>query len=262
MTILDEAEYARLEKVVEAIEKMIGAKAESVGSASMLAEFAATARRRMESLEIGGLVDSAEKDRKKADQFQNVAVMYLVQRETRLSAAEREQYGSFLEKRFFTRSDFDELDGFYGSAWDRLTDDGKAQMSHRVWEGVRRGEYEFIDLPENVRKKEMEQLYGLMSDPERMPENLKQIPADDRKEFMAAVAAGREEEAAQILNRDTFRENVSVDPFVRHSEREEQTREEEKQEQVSKTETRDGEEAVVPPFAIASGKSSELSNLR
>lgn len=73
-------------------------------------------------------------EKKKRAEAETLGLVYLVQKEARLSAAEKQQYGSFLEKDFFTKNDFDDLDKFYGSAWDRLTDDGKAQMSHRVWE--------------------------------------------------------------------------------------------------------------------------------
>lgn len=36
----------------------------------------------------------------------------------------------------------------------KLTDGGKAEMSTRVWNGVRRKKYEFIELPDIVKEKD------------------------------------------------------------------------------------------------------------
>jgi len=63
---------------------------------------------------------------------------YNPENERRLSAAERKQLAAFLQKARFTKSDFAELDRFYQGPYDRLTDEGKDEMSKRVWNGTRR----------------------------------------------------------------------------------------------------------------------------
>lgn len=206
---LDKAEYLRLSAAVESAEKLIGAEREALGSTSMLvAEFVHNARGRLAELAEEGAAPGGQ-DHQKRRQSEAGYIAVLVMRESRLSEAEREQYGRFLERDFFTRSDFDELDQFYSSAWDRLSEEGKDQMSARVWGGIRHGEYEFADLPENVRRKEAERLYQFLVNPEKMPENLKQIPAEDREEFIREYEAGNHDAAEQILNREPFAENVA-----------------------------------------------------
>ena len=211
VSLLDEAEYLRLEAAVESMERLIGVDSLPVDSTSMLvADFVQNARGRMAQLEESGVLLGEHDPKKKADRVAGT-IAVLMERESRLSTAERQQYGQFLEKDYFTRSDFGPLDQFYGSAWDRLSEDGKDQMSTRVWGGVRRGEYEFTDLPENVRKKEAERIYQFLVNPEKMPESYRQIPAEDREDFIREYKAGNHESAEEILKRDGFTENVSAE---------------------------------------------------
>ena len=210
VSLLDEAEYLRLEAAVETMERLIGVESVALDSTSMLvAEFVRNARGRMVELEESGAV-SGDQDRKKAADRIAGTIAVLMERESRLSTAEREQYGQFLEKDYFTRSDFGPLDQFYGSAWDRLSEEGKDKMSSRVWGGIRKGEYEFTDLPENVRKKESERIYEFLMNPESMPDSYREIPDEDRKEFIREFEAGNHDAADEVLNREGFAENVSV----------------------------------------------------
>lgn len=214
-TGIDEVELAGLEERVRDLQDLFGKSGVSTLSTIMMvgAEIGA-AEKRIGQLEADGGGLSGEKERREAEKYQNLVVGYLVQQEAHLSAAEQAQYGSFLEKPFFTRNDFEELDQFYGSAYDRLSERGKSELSFRVWEGIREGEYEFTDLPANVKEKEMERLFGMLSDPAQMPENLKQIPEKDRKLFQDAYQAGDHEKAAQLLNKESFKNNVSVSPQI------------------------------------------------
>lgn len=214
----DEVERAKLEEAISGLQRFMGAGGVGSGSTSMLVGVAlADAEHRLQTLEENGIGGSGERERKEEKKFQDLYVGYLVQQEANLTSAERQQFTSFLESPFFTRADFHELIDFYGSAYDRLSDRGKAEMSHRVWEGIRQGEYQFTELPENVRNKEMERLMGVLSDPEKMPENLKRIPEKDREDFMAAINAGKRDEAAQILNREGFTNNVSTSEELEQS---------------------------------------------
>jgi len=88
------------------------------------------------------------------------------------------------------------LDAFYASSYDKLSDEGKAQMSTRIQEGIRRGEFEFSDLPERVQKKENEfqkahggQTHEIISGKdsfERQPKGVSQA-ATERSEVAGAV---------------------------------------------------------------------------
>lgn len=211
MNELDDIELAKLEKAVSALKRITGVGGDSSTSVMVGAAIAGN-ERRIEALKAEGAGDPESRERKEEARYQYLAIAYLADQEQGLTSAERAQYGSFLERPFFTRADFTELNGFYGSAYDRLSDRGKAEMSHRVWEGIRQGEYLFTDLPENVKEKESERLYALLADTEKIAANLQRIPSEDRKEFMAAMEAGRKEEAARILNGEGFRDNVALSP--------------------------------------------------
>lgn len=82
-------------------------------------------------------------------------------------------------------------------------------MSHRVWEGVRRDEYQFSELPEMVKQKEAQQVYGMLSGAKQMPEELNNIPVGDRNDFTRAWGSGRKNEAYIVLDRSSFKENVA-----------------------------------------------------
>lgn len=132
----------------------------------------------------------------------------MAERETRLNASEKETFGGFLKKDFFTKSDFSSLESFYSKTWDRLSDRGKDEMSHRVWEGIRRGEYTFSELPKTVREKETEWAYTTLVNRQRSVSGMDAIPAGDREDFIRAYESGKKEEAQKVLERDSFKQNM------------------------------------------------------
>lgn len=206
MSELDKAEYARLEDQVEAVEKAVAAGRHN-GAEALLGRFLENAKLRMATLrESGTVFGESDKERRQA---RDVAVLHLVARESNLSAVEKEQYANFLEKEFFTKSDFSELESFYSSAWDRLSEGGKEQMSHRVWEGIRQGEYRFDELPEVVRRKESDRLYEQMKEVSLVHGSLSAIPKQDREDFIRAYEAGDEKTVAEALSRDGFALNTT-----------------------------------------------------
>ena len=143
-----------------------------------------------------------------AEQKAATAAANLVVKETALNARERETYGGFLKEEFFTKKDFGKLAEFYAHTWDRLSESGKDEMSRRVWEGVRREEYRFSELPDVVREKEAARVYKRLRASSIGAEAESRIPARDRQDFMDAYEAGRSKEAEKILDRPSFRENL------------------------------------------------------
>ena len=61
----------------------------------------------------------------------------LVEHEKALNASERKEYARFLRMLYFTKAEFGPLERFYEGPYDRLTEQGKGQMSKRIWEGIR-----------------------------------------------------------------------------------------------------------------------------
>lgn len=76
----------------------------------------------------------------------------MVERETRLNAEEKERYEKLLQKDYFTKADFNDLDQFYSKSYDKLSSDGKAEMHQRIEEGIKRGEFSRDELPKSVRE--------------------------------------------------------------------------------------------------------------
>lgn len=64
----------------------------------------------------------------------------IVEKETALTDSERKQYASFLRLKRFTKAEFGLLERFYTTAFDKLTEAGKDEMSRRVWAGTRPAE--------------------------------------------------------------------------------------------------------------------------
>ena len=243
---LDAVELGKLESIVEDLQGFIRDRAEGpIPQASSM--LLADAERRIEALEFFGAESVIEREKRETERVLELINDYLVERETALSVSERGQYSSFLSKPFFTKSDFAELNEFYGSAYERLTERGKAEMSFRVWEGVRNGEYLFTDLPDNVKEKESERLYNLLANPDQMPENLKNIPEAERQEFMVAMKSGNREAAYKMLDGESFKDSVasSVEVAMKKDqvrESEAQSAEKSKEREQSKIEpTRPGE---------------------
>lgn len=78
----------------------------------------------------------------------------LAAKETKLSEEERENYRRFLEKTYFTKQDLGSLDTFYRHSYDRLSESGQDQMSQRIHEGIKRGEFTESDLSAAIRQRD------------------------------------------------------------------------------------------------------------
>lgn len=209
MTRNDQMESLKLQAAIADIEnKLFNGGASFRSSTSMLVKMLNDAKNELNSVEESEKKHHDEEQRKA--QAEVAAVVYLVSRETALNELEREQYGAFIARDFFTKADFNNLDEFYTHTWDRLTEGGKAEMSQRVWEGVRRDEYEFTDMPESVKQKEAQRIHDMLSGISRTPPEMNRIPQTDRTEFVAAWDSGRKEVAYKILDRPSFAENVAV----------------------------------------------------
>jgi hypothetical protein len=139
------------------------------------------------------------------------AIIELAQKETGLNAKEKETYSGFLKEDFFTKKDFAKLDEFYAHSWERLSQGGKDQMSHRIWEGVRREEYKFTDLPKSVQEKEAKQAYKRLTESTIGTGDARQIPEKDRQDFLRAYEAGKRDEAEKVLERDSFKKSMFRD---------------------------------------------------
>jgi hypothetical protein len=64
-------------------------------------------------------------------------VAYNPAAEAKLTPAERKTFLTLLAKKRFTKADFPVLEEFYKGPYDRLSDDGKDELSKRTWNGSR-----------------------------------------------------------------------------------------------------------------------------
>jgi hypothetical protein len=200
----DEMERDRLQAVVSALETALAVS--SPASRSVVERGLQGAKGRMEFL--NQKIKDAQVERENLAREQAALVATLAERETRLNSEEKRTYAGFLEKSFFTKSDFSALESFYGKSWDRLSDSGKNEMSHRVWEGIRKGQYTFKGLPAKVREKETEWAYENLVKREHSPACTGDIPKRDRDDFIRAYEGGRKEECQEILGRESFKQNM------------------------------------------------------
>ena len=199
-------EIKRLETTVARIEQNLAGVTVNSDVANALATYLSSLRLRIESLTEKQITIEEQKQRV-VDQ-QHVAV--LVARETALNEREKEQYAGFLQQEYFTKANFDELEQFYSNTYDRLSEEGKAQMSHRVWEGVRQQQYQFSELPDPVKEKEAQSLRDMFSGVKHMPKEINQIPSNDRSDFINAWDAGQKSAAYSVLDRSSFADHVAV----------------------------------------------------
>jgi|GEM_PF-3834702 len=65
----------------------------------------------------------------------NKSVPELAAQEANLTDSEKSEYRDILLKQYFTKADFSMLESFYKTTYDKLSDDGKHQLSQRVWLG-------------------------------------------------------------------------------------------------------------------------------
>ena len=199
----DEMERDNLQKTISEVERVLVSSAP--GTRLLLLSFLENAKGRVAVLDKKIMESQAEQESRAREQ---ATVASLAQKEAALNTAEKETYGGFLGKTFFTRKDFGNLEKFYAQTWDRLSESGKEQMSHRVWEGIRRDEYTFTELPKVVQEKEAARAYSVLKKREAELGKAVQIPDADRDDFIHAYESGEREEASKILERRSFRENM------------------------------------------------------
>ncbi len=121
--IRDKMERDSLSKAISDVETAIAVS--TPGTRAVLEVFIFNARGRIAVLEKQIADVTSERE---AQERQSTAAVSMAQREAALSSEERETYGHFLEKEFFTRNDFGKLEQFYSKSWDRLGHEGKAIM--------------------------------------------------------------------------------------------------------------------------------------
>ena len=196
---LDEMECENLQRAISEVETARAAA--PPGARSFFENFLLNAKGRIAALEKKIKETKAEKE---TEAREHLALAYLAQNEAALSASEKQTFSGFLGKPFFTKDDFGSLEKFYSHTWDRLSEAGKDEMSRRVWEGIRRNEYTFAELPKVVRDKETEHAYKRLRDSAIGSVEAQRIPEKDREDFIRAYESGKREEAEQILGRDSF----------------------------------------------------------
>lgn len=205
MTESSDAEYFRLASQVAEIEQLVRSGVRS-DAGYLLTPFLENARARLDTIRFEDSKIEQEKKEHKEQEVASVAV--LVEREKNLNAEEKEQYSEFLAKEYFQKSDFNKLDNFYAHTWPKLSEEGKSEMSHRVWEGIRHNEYKFDELPESIRRGESERLYQQFT-VKATDEGLGNIPGKDKDDFILAHDKGNQEAVKSVLSREVFTGNVS-----------------------------------------------------
>jgi hypothetical protein len=202
-TSTDELERSTLQKAISDVERVI---ANSVpGTQSFLQVFLQNAKGRVDALDKK--IKDAQVERE-THAREAVVIAQMVEREKALNAQEKETFGCFLKKDFFTKSDFGSLEKFYAKTWDKLSDEGKDAMSHRFWEGIRRDQYSFGAAPKDMREKETDWAYTTLVKRENVPSRAGKIPEKDRQDFIRAYEAGEKEESQKILERDSFKQHL------------------------------------------------------
>jgi hypothetical protein len=200
----DEMERDNLQRAIADVETAKGVS--SPGTRAVFDIFLQNAKGRVGALEKK-IKDAYEA--RETHEREQAAVVALAQKETALSSREQETYSGFLKEEFFTKKDFGHLEQFYEKTWDRLSEGGKNQMSHRVWEGIRHGEYTFGELPPAVREKEAKRAYGVLSKQSDQAADASRIPEKDRSDFIRAYEAGKQDEAGRVLERESFKNHLS-----------------------------------------------------
>lgn len=196
----DEAEYKGLQETVAMIDRILAGSTANGATTSILVAVADHARAKMGALEE----KAARQEQERFEVESRAQAASLAARETELSKREQAQYARFLEKDYFTRADFSSLENFYSTAYDRLSEGGKNQMSQRVWGGVKRGEYHFTELPEVVKEKEAERLEQILKAGPSRRSSVWEVPDDDRTDFLRARGQDQKHESYQVLNRPSF----------------------------------------------------------
>jgi len=196
----DEMERDNLQRTISEVETVLAVS--TPGTRPLWENFLQNAKGRIGALEKK--IKDAQEARETHER-ERLAISSLAEKETALSSREKEAYSGFLKEDFFTKKDFGRLEQFYAKTWDRLSESGKDEMSARIWGGIRRGEFRFGELPEVVREKEMERVHRRLQEAAIGAGVSAEIPEKDRQDFVRAYEAGKKDEAAKVLERDSFK---------------------------------------------------------
>lgn len=158
MSELDNIEY---EKLAEIASQLAAALNRGGSPTEVSARFSSTSSR-IETLQHEGIFDSEHSEKRKSRLSQDAAIAAMVEQETRLNEDEKIAYADLLEQEAFEKKDFKKLEHFYTHSYDKLSDEGKAQMSQRIEEGIRRGHFDHEDLPDIVQKMDRKDLKGVI----------------------------------------------------------------------------------------------------
>lgn len=199
----NEIELAKLDKLISELQwQIFNAGGSQAASTSMLVKRLTEAQGRSATVHREEQREKEKKDQTD-QQEQNLAIAK-AERELALTQPEQREYASFLECAFFTKAMFPRLDHFYSQTWDRLSDEGKAEMSKRVWEGVNQGQYRFNELPDSVKEKEAERMHHYLTSENTRGTFERTIPQSDRQEFCSAYEAGDKQRSYSVLERPSF----------------------------------------------------------
>ena len=207
MVEVNEIELAKLDKLISELQwQIFNAGGSQAASTSMLVKRLTEAQSRSATVHRD---EQHEKDKKAQTELQERSyAIAKAERESALTQPEQREYASFLECEFFTKAMFPRLDHFYSQTWDRLSDDGKAEMSKRVWEGVNQGQYRFNELPDSVKEKEAERMHHYLTSENTRGTFEHAIPQADRQEFCSAYEAGDKQRSYSALERPSFAKAV------------------------------------------------------
>lgn len=202
----DESELKNLQKVIADVETALFVS--TPGTRRILENTLDGAKKRVGTLEKK--IGEALKEREVEAQQQAATVAMLAQKEAALIEKEKQTYSGFLKEEFFTKKDFGKLNDFYTHSYDRLSEGGKEEMSKRIWEGIRHKQYEFADLPAEVKEREAKQAYLELRDGKSRLNSAVALPQKDRKDFITSYEAGDDAESEKVLNRRGFKDNLFV----------------------------------------------------
>lgn len=179
--IRDESERDNLQRAVADLETAVAVS--NPGTRRILESSLDGAKARISTLDRK--IEIAKVEHAAEAQAQAAAAAVLAAKETALNAKERESYKGFLEESYFTKKDFGKLDNFYTHSYDRLSEGGKEEMSKRIDEGIRRGEFKATDLPESVRERRSEREHANLKEAEKVERSPKVVVSADNRAILS-----------------------------------------------------------------------------
>jgi hypothetical protein len=132
----------------------------------------------------------------------------MAQEEPNLKPEERNAYADILNSEVPTKGDLHRLEAFHAQSWSRLSESGKGELSHLLWEGIRRQTFRFCELPRAVRNDERLQVLAVMKDEEKQASTASEIPEEERNALLQATEQGDRLEAEYILSGQVFGEGM------------------------------------------------------